>query len=172
MKVIDNFLDEEYFNDLVYLFTKPQATGHLDVPWFYSHSISYDGEYESSPTSFYMVHHIYKDYKIFSTYHENMLPLLGKMEKELELRALLRIKANLFPSTSEVIENGMHEDYYFSHFGAVLSLNTCDGYTGFPDGTKVESVANRIVVFDSSKKHCSTSTTNVPARFNININYL
>ena len=32
--------------------------------------------------------------------------------------------------------------------GAIFSLNTCDGYTKFKDGTKVESVANRIVIFD------------------------
>ena len=50
-------------------------------------------------------------------------------------------------------------------------MNTCDGYTKLKDGTKIDSVANRVLLFDPSKEHCSTTTTNVPARFNININY-
>ena len=66
----------------------------------------------------------------------------------------------------------MHFDYPFSHSSALLSLNTCDGYTKLKDGTKIDSIANRILLFDASEEHCSTTTTNVPARFNININYI
>ena len=40
------------------------------------------------------------------------------------------------------------------------------------DGTKIDSIANRILLFDSSKKHCSTTTTNTFARINININFI
>ena len=66
----------------------------------------------------------------------------------------------------------MHSDYKFTHSGAILSLNTCDGYTKLKDGTKIDSVANRILFFDAGEKHCSTTTTNTFARFNININYI
>ena len=66
----------------------------------------------------------------------------------------------------------MHKDYSFSHSGAILSLNTCDGYTKLKDGTKIDSVANRVLLFDASEEHCSTTTTNVSARINININYI
>ena len=58
----------------------------------------------------------------------------------------------------------MHVDMNYSHSGAILSLNTCDGYTKLKDGTKIDSVANRILLFDASEEHCSTTTTNVPAR--------
>jgi hypothetical protein len=51
-------------------------------------------------------------------------------------------------------------------------LNTCDGYTGFADGTKVESVENRLILFDSLEDHYSTSTSNAQARINLNINYV
>ena len=66
----------------------------------------------------------------------------------------------------------MHTDMEFSHTAAVLSLNTCDGYTKLADGTKVDSVENRIIFFDAGKAHCSTTTTNAKARFNIIVNYL
>ena len=40
------------------------------------------------------------------------------------------------------------------------------------DGTKIDSIANRMLIFDGAEKHCSTTTTNVPVRINININYI
>ena len=40
------------------------------------------------------------------------------------------------------------------------------------DGEKFDSVANRILFFDPSKPHHSTSTTDVKRRLNVNINYI
>ena len=56
--------------------------------------------------------------------------------------------------------------------GALFSLNTCDGYTGFEDGTQIDSVENRVVFFDATKQHHSTSCSNAPYRLNINVNYV
>ena len=66
----------------------------------------------------------------------------------------------------------MHTDYPFPHKSAILYINTCEGYTKLKDRTKISSIANRLLIFDSSEDHCSTTTTDVPARFNININYI
>ena len=85
---------------------------------------------------------------------------------------MLRIKANLYPNTEILHEHPMHTDYEFCHSGAILSLNTCDGYTKLKDGTKIDSVANRVLLHDPSIEHCGTSTTNVSARININVNYI
>ena len=57
------------------------------------------------------------------------------------------------------------------HKGAVFSLNTCNGGTVI-DGQKFDSVGNRILFFDPTKPHHSTSTTDVKRRLNVNINYL
>ena len=46
-----------------------------------------------------------------------------------------------------------------------------DGYTRFEDGTKIESVANRVAVFESNLKHCGTTCTNTKSRVVINLNY-
>jgi len=169
-KVIDNFLDEEYFDSLVTLFTDKEKTGNKEMPWYFQTSISYPKEYEKlEPGSklFYMYHMFYENNKPNSSYYEKLIPLLDK----LELKALLRIKANLYPFTETFYEHTMHFDFEFPHSTALLSLNTCDGYTKLKDGTKIDSVANRILLFDASEEHCSTNTTNVSARINININY-
>ena len=71
--------------------------------------------------------------------------------------ALLRIKANLQPQTEKVIEDPLHVDVGCKSTTAILYVNTCDGYTHFKDGTKVKSVANRLVIFPSQTYHGGTS---------------
>ena len=158
-KVIDNFLDKEYFDSLVKLFIGDE------MPWYFQKVVA-KGVKEDH--IFYMTHMIYKGNTPKSPFYDNLIPLLEK----LEVRALLRIKANLYPNTHVLYEHPTHSDYNFSHTGAILSLNTCDGYTKLKDDTKIDSIANRLLLFDSSEEHRSTTTTNVPARINININYI
>ena len=160
-KVIDNFLDEEYFDSLTTFFT-----GNGQLPWFFESDISERNIAENK--LFYMFHMFYAMNIPKSPLFNNLLPLLNK----LEAKCLIRIKANLYPNTEKLHEHPMHKDYDFSHTGAILSLNTCDGYTKLKDGTKIDSIANRILLFDASEKHSSTTTTNVLARINININYI
>ena len=171
-KVIDNFLDEKYFDSLVTLFTDKTKKGNTIMPWFFQSSIVYGEGHKNWPEDqgklFYMAHMIYHRNVPASPHYDDLIPLLNK----LDARCVLRIKANLFPNTEILHEHPMHADYSFFHSAAVLSLNTCDGYTKLKDGTKIDSVANRILLFDASEKHCSTTTTNVPARINININYI
>ena len=158
-KVIDNFLDKEYFDSLVKLFIGDE------MPWYFQKVVA-KGVKEDH--IFYMTHMIYKGNTPKSPFYDNLIPLLEK----LEVRALLRIKANFYPNTHVLYEHPTHSDYNFSHTGAILSLNTCDGYTKLKDDTKIDSIANRLLLFDSSEEHRSTTTTNVPARINININYI
>ena len=83
----------------------------------------------------------------------------------------MRALVKFYPYTETVHEHSPHVDYPFSNYGAVFSLNTCDGFTRLSDGTKVESVENRMVFFDSSKPHNSSTTSNASGRFNINLNF-
>ena len=168
-EVIDNFLDEENFNMLRQLFTEEYNGEQLSTfkpCWMYQSSVAYSNSTEGN--LFYMTHILYDNNIPSSPFYDKIIPLLEK----LEVHGLLRIKANLYPNTYKLHEHPMHTDKNFSHSGAILSLNTCDGYTKLKDGTKIDSVANRILLFDASEEHCSTTTTNVPARFNININYI
>ncbi len=165
-KVIDNFLDEKYFDSLVTLFTDKEKRGNTTMPWYFNSSISDEDVVEDK--LFYMTHMLYTDNVPMSPLYNHLIPLL----KKLEIKCLIRIKANLYPNRETLHEHPMHSDMDFSHSGVILSLNTCDGYTKLKDGTKIDSIANRVLLFDPCEEHCSTTTTNVSARINININYI
>ena len=165
-EVIDNYLDEEYFDSLVTFITDKEKTGNRMMLWFFQTNIAYENVVEDN--LFYMIHVFYEHNLPSSPFYDKLVPLLEKLKAV----CLIQIKANLYPNTEILHEHPMHKDYPFSHSSALLSLNTCDGYTKLKDGTKIDSVANRILLFDASEEHCSTTTTNVPARINININYI
>jgi len=170
-EVIDNFLDEEDFDSLITLcIDKTSEQLSPALPWYYQSNISYPKSHERGKIEhnlFYMCHVFYQTAGGESVFYDYVRPLLEK----LEVRSLLRIKANLYPNTHILHEHPMHVDGDFPRSGALFSLNTCDGYTKLKDGTKIDSIANRIVLFDTHEEHCSTTTTNAPARVNININY-
>jgi len=168
-EVIDNFLDKEYFDSLVTLFTEKKNKER--TTWAFENSIVYPKEHKKWKEEnklFYMTHTLYNNNAPMSPLYKHTFPLLEKLGAE----CLLRVKANLYPNTEMIHEHPMHVDYTYPHSGALLSLNTCDGYTKLKDGTKIDSVANRILLFDAGEEHCSTTTTNTLARFNININYI
>ena len=58
-KVIDNFLDEEYFESLVTLFTDKEKIGNGVMPWFFNSSIAARNVIEDK--LFYMSHLFYAD---------------------------------------------------------------------------------------------------------------
>ena len=167
-KVIDSFLDEDCFDSLVTLFIGKTKEYQPTLPWYFNAAVAYNDDVDDK--LFYMTHTFYDLNVPMSTHYEKLSPLLEKLG--IKDWGLIRIKGNFYPNTHILYEHPKHIDYNFSHSGAILSLNTCDGYTKLKDGTKIDSVANRMLLFDASKEHCSTTTTNVFARINININYM
>lgn len=161
-EVIDNYLDHNYFRELVDFATGCHPQRQLQ--WTYCPSIVFKEGSDSLDS--YFCSAIYGDQPLSEHYS-----LFGPFWEILEIKSLMRIKMNLYPRTESLVEHEKHSDFPFTHKGAVLSLNTCDGYTILEDGTKIESVANRILFFDPSKLHGSTNCTNDKARFNINFNY-
>jgi len=81
-----------------------------------------------------------------------------------------RIKANMGPRTKEIRRNKFHIDFP-NIMTAVYFINTNNGWTEFQNGDKVESVENRIVIFDSNTMHTGTTCTNEKVRVLINFNY-
>ena len=157
--VIDDFLPRHQFLDL------KRAIMHADFPWHYEPNIN---EFERKDKSCYFTHMFYEgSHFIKSKHFDILLPLIDKINP----RALLRIKCNLYPVTSKLLKHKAHIDYNFPHKAALFSINTCDGATILDDDTKIDSVENRLLLFDASKPHSSTSTTNQNARININWNY-
>ena len=85
---------------------------------------------------------------------------------------MIRSKCNLYTKTEKLFEHKLHTDMPFPHKGFLFYVNTNNGFTILEDGTKVESIANRALFFDSSKSHKSTTCTDEDIRVNININYV
>ena len=170
LKIIDNFLTDNDFNLLVSN-TVGRNDGH-QVQFRVVSNVENFGAIEEN-WSWYMINMLYlKDTpqnEICGKIYEMFVP---KFKKLANFKTMIRIKINAYPYTNVVKEHKKHIDFNYEHIGAVFSLNTCDGYTKFSDGTKVESVANRIVFFDASKYHQSTTTSNAKLRYNINFNFL
>ena len=160
-QIIDNFLPEDCFKEL-----QNYIVWNNSFPWYLHTKIS---GVEEEVGVFYGTHKAYDNCSPLSSLYHTMIPIISGLP---DFRALIRIKANFYPKTHEIYEHGRHFDYSFKQKGAILSLNTCDGFTRLEDGTKVDSVENRLLLFDSSKIHNSSTTTNKRGRFNININYL
>ena len=126
-------------------------TEHKDSNDFYMTHMLFNIEFDQCHSTFY------KDYKI----------ILDK----LKAKSLMRMKINLYPRTENIEVHEQHYDYDYEHKGCLFSFNTCNGGTILEDGTKIDSVANRALLFDPSKLHSSTSCTDDKVRLNMNINY-
>jgi hypothetical protein len=170
-KVIDNFLPE-------YIFPEVQETivRNPEFPWYISPAVARqpgeDGD--DGNWNWYASHTFYDLNRPCSPFWEIIdRYFLETFCKEDMCRSFIRAKANFYANKGdELVEHPQHMDYGFQHTAAVFSLNTCDGFTRLADGTKIDSVANRIVFFDGSSQHNSTTCTNQKGRFNINFNFL
>ena len=170
VKTIQDFLPKQSFNRLSQIIFAPT------FPWYLTTSVAspYLKSKENSKL-FYMSHLVYEKEKYVKVNPNDQTIidlLLEKLAPEEGNLQLIRMKINFYPNTTELHEHDYHRDYEFSHKGAILSLNTCDGYTKIREtDTKYYSWANTLLSFNPSEDHCSTTTTNAIGRFNININY-
>ena len=160
-EVIDNFLSEEEYLKIKHLMLDKWFS------WFYTPKVAL--ETDGADEIMYFVHTFQeKEFQVKSPYLSNLQPIL----KKLNITDLWRIKGNLFPNQNKFVEHTPHKDYDEPHQAAIYYINTNNGYTKLEDGTKVSSIANRMLFFDGSKNHQSTNCTDEKIRLNINFNYL
>ena len=169
-QVVDNFLKDEDFGELI------QLTNFGEIPYNISMGVSgyesYEEVRQNALWNWYGTHTVYDYNQPRSSLYELTTKIFSKISGEMGLGyGLIRSKINFYPYTNIVYEHGPHKDYDFFNYGAVLSLNTCNGFTRLEDGTKIDSVANRMLFFDASKLHNSSTTSDAPGRFNINLNF-
>mgnify|MGYP001422705440 FL=1 len=164
IQVHENFLTQTEYEALYNVF------GTQDVNWYYNDFINSPMD-DDSDYNFQFVHPIYHydESKTKSPYKKLIDPILSKLNVEV----LLRMKFNMNIRTNEIIESNFHVDLDLNTYKiAIFYLNSNDGYTLFECGRKIESVANRVVIFDGKVKHCGTSCTNQKNRIVLNINYI
>ena len=162
--ILDDLLKEEELEKIQTFFTGNK------FPWFYQKTVAGHKSKElelSIIDNFYFTHLLYDDgsHSLFSSIVE---PILN----QLNYTNLIRIKVNLYPKTFTIYEHPKHTDYEFSHSAAIFYVNTNDGFTVLEDDTKIQSIANRLLIFDGSTLHNSTTCTNEKSRININFNYI
>jgi hypothetical protein len=158
-KIIDNFLDKESFLKI------KNVLMSNDFPYYYANGVS---RYLKSKDGIYFTHFFYNsDFDKSIHYH-----LISPIVKKLKIKSLLRIKVNMYPPTSKIIEHEVHKDYEFKHIGFLYYVNTNDGFTRLGKNIKIESIENRGLIFEPYLKHNSSTCTNMEGRININFNYL
>lgn len=164
-KIVDNFLSEEDFNNLKNFMI---FSGNLD--WYTRIGVSDKGNSDG----FFLTHIFYNNFKPTSDKFEILFPLLRKIDP----LSLIRIKANFYPKSSEIVHHDFHVDFLSSSDspisckGCLFYLNTNNGKTIFENGVEVDSVENRALFFDPAIYHKSTTCTDdTIGRFNINFNY-
>ena len=162
VELIDNFLPEENFKLLV------EAILSQSFPFYHQDYITNSTE-QSGIDHVNFTHLLHFKTVPASTYYpfvyENFISKIS------DLRSIIRSKVNCYPRTDKNVLHAFHQDFLYPHRALILSLNTCDGYTVFEDGTKIDSISNRAVIFDASVSHASTSCTNQKCRWNIIVNY-
>lgn len=161
--VIDNFLSEKEHEKLHSLL----ISGNF--PYYYQNSVSYASEYDPN---YYFEHMIYKNKSPWSWFFGDVGEIFVQ---KLQLTELIRMKVNCFPREQTNIHHGFHKDMYGKHYVALYYVNTNNGYTILDlndEKIKIESVANRMVIFDGNISHSAVSQTDEKIRVNVNINFL
>tara|TARA_B100000029_G_scaffold30832_1_gene29493 strand:+ start:1011 stop:1517 length:507 start_codon:yes stop_codon:yes gene_type:complete len=164
MKIEDDFLDQKEFDELQTLMLGP------NFAWHYIVGI----DYKRQKNKFMFVHTTYADNVPRSPFLEKLNTIIQIIQP----MSLWRIKANLLTRTPTIVENEFHvdigtlsEEKLKQWTTSIFYVNTNNGYTKFKDGTKVESVANRMVTFPANMKHTGTTCTDEKTRIVINFNY-
>lgn len=157
-KQIDNFLPEEEF------ITFRNILNSNIFPWYYNEHVCYVGDGVEQFT------HVFFDEKnrnVNSAFYSYIECFLEK----LNIKKLVRIKANLNLKTVSPIKTGYHIDHP-DVTTAVFYLDSNNGGTEFAENTFVKSVSNRMVIFDSNIKHSGVTCTDERKRIVLNFNYL
>jgi hypothetical protein len=137
-----------------------------DIAWAYNSFVAKpDSELRNDPYDFQFTHTFYNKNNPISGWIELVDPILEIIKPS----AIVRIKANLQTRTEKITTHQYHYDHdYFDGKIAIFYVNTNDGYTIFDDGTKIESIENRLVIFNGNILHTGTTCTDQKTRCLIN----
>ncbi len=169
--VQDNFLSKDYFQELKDIVFSNR------FPWFMSPVL---GEYtegsvpiKTSDPGFepMMVHMVYLDHIVSSDLFQELRPMF----EEMDAFSVQKVKINWLKRQETIVEHGFHIDFPQApenNLTSIFYMNTNNGYTKFEDGTKIESIENRLITFPVHLKHTgSTNTCDAQFRCVMNINW-
>lgn len=161
-EIIDNFLPRSQFKQL------KQEIDSEDFPWRLI-----ENKIDSKENL--------KKYCTFKhPVYTNNIPISGVFEllevliSRIEFRSMLTIDINLYPIGDNIIETAPIIDHQFPHLGMIYYLDNSDGYTLFGDDFKIESVANRALLYEIPTEQINlieTNCTDKVKRTNIKFTY-
>ena len=167
MEIKDNFLPQKEFIPL-----QNFLLGE-DCPWYFNRFTTWRPEngIDAAEAAFKegckFTHTFWRDMEgPTSPYYKKLLPLLEKCNA----KHVVKIKANLLLKTPQVIPHVFHTDTAVNCTTIVYYLNSCDGFTHFENGNKIETIENRAVIFNSQIPHGGSTTSNADNRVVLNIN--
>tara|TARA_R110000822_G_scaffold101654_2_gene227953 strand:+ start:1273 stop:1812 length:540 start_codon:yes stop_codon:yes gene_type:complete len=167
-----NFLTEEEFSELC------NEVYDGEFPWYRGCKTYLEDNHKDKiqHQMFHMFINTFDEEPVKSYCFEILMPFLNKMEKELNVTKFLRAKINLNYNSGEQIIGGWHFDWDDNtqknkklHV-ALFYLNTNNGYTLLDNGTKIPSVANKLVVFGNDR-HTDVTHTDTEERLVLNIGF-
>ena len=163
IKVIDNFLSKEDFCKISDLLLGSR------FPWHYNDCVLVKNIQGNKVDPNFQFTHSFRCKQMQKD--SVFLPFVFPIGDSLGIKKLYRVKANLTPRTAEHRFTGYHLDGFDCPHTAIYYINSNNGWTDFKNGDKVESVANRVVIFDSKLEHQGVSCTDEKVRLVINFNY-
>jgi hypothetical protein len=159
-KIIDNALSSEQHSAL-----KNLMMGY-DFPWYFNQHVVNNDETELEFSQ--LTHLFFVNLTASSSFFPAVKPLIDVLQPA----ALIRIKANLNHYSPVRVTYPYHVDVFYKHAKTALYyINTNDGITKFKTGEIIESIENRLVIFDAHHIHTGTNCQDQKARCLININY-
>jgi hypothetical protein len=159
-RIIDNFLPKEELNYLRYSILSN------NFPWYKTKIVPTAKEFQ-------FTHMFFNEQNGITSKSFNLIEFF--IEK-LFVKKFIKIKANMLLKTEKIVEHGFHMDIdpliYPNSKTAVFYCNNNNGYTRFSDETIINSVENRMLIFNSEFLHTGTTCTDEEFRAVINFNYL
>jgi hypothetical protein len=183
LQVIDNFLPQEEFLKIKKIMIGSLNLSDRDaLPWYIQNTKSGSGIFlrvngDNDTVYNYQFNHIFYALSDNNVHISDRIEVMYPISEKLRFKKPLRIKANLTPITPKLIVYGFHTDFELRNIEpmpktAIYYVNTNNGYTVFENGDKVESIENRICIFDENLRHSGTSCTDERFRCVINFNFV
>tara|TARA_X000000368_G_C22908826_1_gene657607 strand:+ start:432 stop:923 length:492 start_codon:yes stop_codon:yes gene_type:complete len=163
MQVTEDFLQEEYYDHLNEIITSTQ------FPWMFQKRVAnIEEDPEEDLNHYYFVHSLFFQNKIESPLYDDFLYLF----QSLNVQFLHRARVLMFVNQGEQYIHDRHVDHTTNCKTALIYMNTNDGFTDFETGERVESVKNRLLLFDGSVPHSSSTPTNTKERLLLSVTYI
>lgn len=164
-EVIDNYLNNDDLNKL------ENFVWSMDMPWYYSEKYIENGD----PNKFFFVHLLLnaKTKETSFIMNDYAKPIFDKLNP----KNLRRAQVNCYPKRETHTVSESHTDFFnvdFKFKSAIFYINTNNGATilHHKDGDiRVNSVKNRILIFDGHTRHRVITQTDTNLRLNINMVY-